>query len=515
MDKDNLVLEQSFNSQTSPEEVFLQKHFLYQLDNNGSSNYNRNEVEFLTTSWSNNGKFMDLREGFIMIPMVMELTSGVDISTVNMKLKNDNLNFINSAMIDYNNENVLQSNPEITPYLIFNKKMKSRFDDEKLQDHTGFRSDVNYDWKYNDHDGVYIPTDEFKKIKDPFYVNEATRDKVFNPTQKSGINYLEKVDANTKYYYYNCFIRLKDLPFTDSLTLSRGSNIRILLTLNQFEMTLTKTVVAAGPPAANPPIAAQNFISVTSTFNGSSCPVLLDRDVINGLLATDGSHLTVKCKVAEINGHKHSLSQCRLYSPAYTLSHETKQKLESSPQRHLVYNDVYVNHLRSVGKESFNFLLTNSITRLKRLIIVPYLKSTANGSIGWSSVHSPFTEDGVSHPAPNFIQDFNVSISGVNVYSTSRKYKWEQYLDELHCSYGAEGGLEDGQTTGMFGLDSYENNNGYIVVDLSRKVPEDVNVPVSVEISGVNSGEKEMEFLCYLEIEKDIKIDATTGMKLM
>ena len=100
-------------------------------------------------------------------------------------------------------------------------------------------------------------------------------------------------------------------------------------------------------------------------------------------------------------------------------------------------------------------------------------------------------------------------------FFTSRKFKWEQYLDEIHCSYGSEGGLEDGQTTGMFGLDSYENNNGYIVVDLSRKLPEDVNVPVSVEISGVNAGEKEMEFLCYLEIEKDIKIDATTGMKLM
>ena len=179
MDKDNLVLEQSFDSQTSPEEVFLQKQFLYQLDNNGSSNYNRNEVEFLTTSWSNNGKFMDLREGFIMIPMVMELTSDVDISTVSLKIKNDNLNFINSAMIDYNNENVLQSNPEITPYLIFNKKMKSRFDDEKLQEHTGFRSDIGYDWDYDDNDGVYIPTDEFNKIKDPFYVNDAARDNKF------------------------------------------------------------------------------------------------------------------------------------------------------------------------------------------------------------------------------------------------------------------------------------------------------------------------------------------------
>jgi hypothetical protein len=416
-------------------------------------------------------------------------------------------------MIDYNNENVLQSNPEITPYLIFNKKMKSRFDDEKLQEHTGFRSDIGYDWDYNDNDGVYIPTAEFNKIKDPFYVNEVGRDKVVKPTQKSGINYFEYVDIHTHYYYYNCFIRLKDLPFTDSLTLSRGSNIRILLTLNQFEMTLTKTIVVEDL-AANPQVVAQNFISVNSTFNGSSCPVLLDRNIIGGLL-TNGQHLTVKCKVAEINGHKHSLSQCRLYSPAYTLSLETKEKIDNSPQRHLVYNDVYVNHLRSVGKESFNFLLTNSITRLKRLIIVPYLKSTSNGTIGWSSVHSPFCEDGVSHPSPNFIQDFNVSISGVNVYSTSRKYLWEVYLDEINCSYGSEGGLEDGQSTGMFGLDSYENNNGYIVVDLSRKLPEDVNVPVSVQISGVNAGEKELEFLCYLEIEKDIKIDAITGMKLM
>lgn len=513
MDKDNLVLEQSFDSQSSPDEVFLQKQLLYQLDNNGSSNYNRNEVEFLTTSWSNNGKFMDLREGFVVIPMVFELTSNRDISTIDLKLKNDNLSFINSAMIDYNNENVLQSNPEISPYLIFNKKMTSRFDDETLQSHTGFRSDVDYDWNYDDNDGVYLPTTEFDKIKSPFYVADAEKNKVVSPTQVSGANYKQVVDANTHYYYYNCFIRLKDLKFTDSLTLSRGSNVRLLLTLNQMEMTITKEIINANANA-NPPVVGVNRLNLTTnTLQGSSCPFLLDRTVINGFADTD--YLTVKCKVAEINGYKHSLSQCRLYAPAYTLSTEVKKRIESSPQRHLIYNDVYVNHLRDVKLGSFNFLLTNSITRLKRLIIVPYLKSTQNGAIGWNSVQSPFTEDGVSHPAPNFIQDFNVSISGVNVYSTSRKFKWEQYLDELHCSYGAEGGLEDGQSTGMFGMDGYESNNGYLVVDLSRKVPEDEKVPVSVEISGVNAGAKELEFLCYLEIEKDIKIDATTGMKLM
>jgi len=502
MDKDNLVLSQSTENQDSPDEVFLQKQFLYQLDTNGSSDYSRNEIEYVTSSWSNSGKFINLREGVAVIPLVFSVkTNNHDIpADFDLKLKSDNLNIINSFMCDYNNENVVQANPEISPYLQFLKNTSSSVDDTKLMAHTGLRDTTKYDWDYDDVLGSYLKTVEFDKIPNPFYKENTQKELLLGTVdEKTGINYVNKDAAREHFYYYNCFIRLKDLPFMDSMVLSRGSNLRMLFTLNQLYMKIEN-----------------NAGSITQTMNkkGSSCPFLLSTvDIMTKLIINSGDNVEITCAVAKTDNSKtHALGQSRLYAPAYTLSPEVKKSFEVSPQRHLVYNDVHMNHIRKVSKGSFNYLVTNAITRLKRLIIVPYLSE--NGSIGWESSSSPFTEDGSSHPAPCSIQDFNVSVSGVNVYSSSRKFKFEQYLDELDGSYGAEGGLIDGQRTGLFGLQDYESNQGYIVVDLSRKNEPDETVPVSIEISGVNSGTKDLELLCYMEIEKDVKMDCVTGMKL-
>lgn len=499
MDKDNLVLSQSSENQDSPDEVFLQKQLLYQLDSNGSSDYSRNEVEFVTSSWSNSGKFLNLREGFAVIPLVFEVESNNAIGNLELKLKSDNLNIINSFMCDYNNENVVQANPEISPYLQFVKNTTSSFDDTKLMAHTGLRDTTQYKWEYSDGNGVYMESDEFDKIPSPFYVENSQKELLLGTiTEKSGINYAKKTDTYIHYYYYNCFIRLKDLPFMDKMVMSRGSNIRMLFTLNQLELTISND---------------SGTVKQSINKKGSSCPFLLKLDDVMGLVGTDGDHLTVKCNVAKTTtSQTHALGQARLYAPAYTLSPEVKKSFEVSPQRHLVYNDIHMNHIRKVPPGSFNYLVTNAISRLKRLIIVPY--HTENGTLGWDSLSSPFTEDGLCHPAPCTIQDFNVSVSGVNIYSTSRKFKFEQYLDELDCSFGSEGGLIDGQTTGLFGLQDYESNQGYIVVDMSRKSEPDETVPVSIEISGSLGGSKHMDFLCYLELEKDITIDCITGMKL-
>lgn len=512
MDKDNLVWANSKKLQDSPDEVFYEKKYLYQIDTNGSSNYTRNEVEFQTTSWSNSGKFIDLKEGVVVIPLLFKVESNVNLNSISdasgnpspfdlkLKLKSDNLNIINSAMIEYNNEQIVQSNPEITSYLQFLKNTTSSFDDTKLMDFTGIRDTTAYDWYWDGEDGVHFPTEEFDKINFPFYENGSkNKDVIFGTTShSSGVNFVNRSSSAVHYYYYNCFIRLKDLPFFSSMPLSRGANLRMLFTLNQMEMTLTRK---------------SSGIIKSITKKGNSCPFLLDPQKINDLLFNNDDYVKVTCSVGQLDdNHKHAINQCRLYAPAYTLSPFVKKELELSPQRHLVYNDVHMNHIRKVETGSFNILLTNSITRLKRLIIVPYLNQS--GSLGWSSVESPYCEDGLCHPSAVNITDFNVSVSGVNVYSTSRKFKFETYLDEMNCAFGSESGLENGQSTGLFGMFGYENNQGYIVVDLSRKSPDDETQTVSLEISGTNNTLKSLDFLCYMEIEKDFKIDCMTGEKL-
>ena len=510
MDKDNLVLEQSKQSQDSPDEVFYEKQYLYQIDTNGSRDYSRNEVEFQTTSWSNSGKFLDLKEGVVVIPLVFQVESDKAIDgDFELKLKSDNLNIINSVMFEYNNESVVQSNPEITSYLQFLKNTSSSFDDTKLMDFTGIRDTTAYDWKWDNALGVHFSTEEFNKIKSPFKKNEVNNKHLVegDTSNSSGVNYVDEDNKTSAagdgkyhiYYYYNCYIRLKDFPFMNSMPLSRGANIRMLFTLNQLEMTLKRGAGAA--------------VSQSMTKRGNACPFLLDHTKVLASIPAADDTITISCNVSQNGAGKHSLNYCRLYAPAYTLSPFVKKELEASPQRHLIYNDVLINHIRDISPGgAFNKLITNSITRLKRLIIVPYLNKS--GSMGWSSVESPYCEDGLCHPSAINITDFNVSVSGVNVYSTSRKFKFETYLDEMNCAFGVEAGLQNGVSTGLFGMFGYENNQGYIVVDLSRKSEADETQPVSLEISGVNNSPQQLHFLCYMEIEKDFKIDCMTGAKL-
>lgn len=507
-DRDNLVLKQSTTSQESPSEPFLEKKLVYREDNNNSSNYSTNTIEIDMHNWSTSGAFFNHSEGFMIIPIVFHVSSTADLTDFDLQLKSDNLHFINSVAIDYNNSPLVQANVEISPYLDFLKKTTCTFSEELLQSHTGFRYNSN-EWDFDPHYGLY--TDNVNTIShNKFYSSSDTKQQLYglDYDKTKCINYVEKTTkgvekpTNDHYYYYNCFIRLKDLPFMNSMTLTRGATLKLTMTLNQVEMVFTKS---------------GGKITQETIKKGHGTPFLIDKSKLEEILGPD-DHLFIKCGVAQIDNHKHALSHVRLYSPAYTLNPLIKSQIQSSPQRKLVFNDVYVNHIRRIQKGNFNYSVNNNITRVKRLIIFPLVTSNTsetspngNGLMGFDSLSSPFYD---SAPAPVNIENFNVSVSGLNVYTTNKKFKFENYLDELDCKFGNEAGMENGMLSGVFGLDDYQNNHNYIVVDLSRKLPFDENINVSIDISGENKGTRDLDFICYLEIEKDITLDVFTGQHL-
>lgn len=503
-DRDNLVLKQSTTSQESPSEPFLEKKLVYKEDNNNSSNYSTNQIEIDMNSWSTSGAFFNHSEGFMIIPIVFHLNSNKDLTSsgLDLKIKSDNLHFINSVAVDYNNSPLVQANVEISPYLDFLKKTTCSYDEESLLRHTGFRRNEE-DWDFDPHYGVYNKHLEFLGVDD-FYSNSDTKQVLYGSDydKLKCINYVEKT-TNDHYYYYNCFIRMKDLPFMNSMTLTRGATLKLTLTLNQLDMVFKNEA---------------GTITQNTIKKGHGTPFLIDNTKLETLLSDPNDNLTIKCGVAQIGDHKHALSHVRLYSPAYTLTPLIKSQIQSSPQRKLVFNDVYINHIRRIPKGNFNYSVNNNITRVKRLIIFPLISSNTsettpngNGLMGFDSLSSPFYD---SAPAPVNIENFNVSVSGLNVYTTNKKFKFENYLDELDCKFGVEAGLENGMTSGVFGLKEYQNNHNYIVVDLSRKLPFDENINVSIDISGENKGTRDLDFICYLEIEKDITLDVFTGQHL-
>ena len=72
MSIDNLVLDESINNDMSESE-FIKKEWLYVNDQNGQSYQSQLNID--TTTLSNCGAYQNISEGFLVIPLVVTLTS--------------------------------------------------------------------------------------------------------------------------------------------------------------------------------------------------------------------------------------------------------------------------------------------------------------------------------------------------------------------------------------------------------------------------------------------------------
>lgn len=475
---------------------FLKKELLYQIDNNNSTNYSRNQVQFETSSFSNSGKFLDMRDGFISIPLVMTITrdAGHGISENNAKqllqMKASNLSIIDSIQVEMNNNTVVQQTRNVASLLNFKLHSTISDGDDKIHGHhMGYQKPSSTDWSYVSEEGLH--NDTAVSMNKNFYHEKKEGVLSVADLKAKGANCQETTGlVNT--FFYDCIIRLRDLPFFEKMPLVRGSLMKITLTLNQADMKIT--------------VAGDKKTAFLSTLAGSFCPVIRK---VGGEVADYEEDISVK--VVSNNGVVHpTKNQCRLYVPAYTLENSAEQSYLSLGSKKVLYEDVYFQRLRKVDG-GFQSVLTNSLARMKRLVIIPVLSASANGSLAIDPQSSPFTADGVGTTSACRISNFNVQLSGSNVYSSPITYSYQHFLLEQDGATGVDGGKQTGMSSGQISLKDFESNYGYMVVDLSRRNKFDDNVPLSVQVSGTVTSVKALDLLCYIEYEKDVTIDITTG----
>ena len=491
----------SSESGSKQEQPFLSKQLLHVIDNNGSPNYSRNQVQFETISLSNNGKWSDYRDGFISLPLVFTLTrdAGHAITADDAKnivqMKASNLNIIDSVQIDLNNQSVVQQTRNIAPLLVFKQHTTYSLNDVEIHGHTtGYRKDSSEDWSYVVEEGMKNNNPATRPYHD---MNTAVMSAV--NVKMMGGNCQEVVNLGLSHvFYYDCIIRLKDLPFFEKMPMVRGANVKITLTLNQFDSTLTvDTDLKTG---------------VQMNLKGSYCPVMRCYD-LEGSNARSDYVETLRCDVVSNGlGQTHTKNQCRLYVPCYIMAPSCESQYVGLGSKKVLYTDFYFQRLRSI-QGGFNSLISNALSRMKRLVIIPMLLASANGTLQIEPQSSPYTSE-PSTTAPHFIQNFNVALSGTNVYQSAITYKYESFLDEMAGAYGVNAGKETGVCSSLISLKDYESNYGYIVVDLSRRYQYDEMTPLSVQVSGTVASPKALDLFCYIEYEKDVTIDLATGQIL-
>jgi hypothetical protein len=211
-----------------------------------------------------------------------------------------------------------------------------------------------------------------------------------------------------------------------------------------------------------------------------------------------------------------TLSSVRVYCCLYDLSPQAESMyLAKVPTKNIVYNDFLSFQILNVGAgANFNQILTNSIAKGRRLIIVPQIAAAFNtaGTAGTiAPMNSPFTSSPCT-TSNTSITNFNVLVSGANLYQQNLNYSVEHFIQELRKTNSVNGGMSLGMSSGLINQLEYESGYRYIVSDLSRCPSEaSDNVSKSIQVIGTNSSKYPVDLFCFLQFERNIEIDISTG----
>jgi len=212
------------------------------------------------------------------------------------------------------------------------------------------------------------------------------------------------------------------------------------------------------------------------------------------------------------------ITSTRLYCPAYTLSPLAEQRLYSlCPTKKIVYNDIFYYTFNNVPPGTFSFLVTNGIPNLRGCLVCPFLPRASNGVAGLATttdtILSPFCSSPAS-PDPISLTNFNIQVSGKNLFITNLLYDYETFAEQLVSSNQLNGSLTTSLASGQVGFSEFEGLYRYYYGNVSRSIPSEDGVAKAVQVLGTNNSTQTINFIVFLEFERTMTIDLRTGARI-
>jgi hypothetical protein len=132
----------------------------------------------------------------------------------------------------------------------------------------------------------------------------------------------------------------------------------------------------------------------------------------------------------------------------------------------------------------------------------------------FSPLISPFgSEPSTTSPLPGgALTEFNCRVGGKNILSNNQKYGWEVFQQNVMGVESINGGQTIGLTSGLISERHWKNNYQYYVFDCSRSDNE--NMPVGIELIGINNSLVALDLHVFCEIKKEFVVDLATGSRL-
>lgn len=349
--------------------------------------------------------------------------------------------------------------------------------------------------------------------------------------------------ANLRWFAIDAVIRLKDVAdFFQKCPLLKGSTMRLYLNTNQcyFQVTQTAPTYAAATGALN----AQSILSLTASpvilGGGGTNPVVYSS---NGLgqgssvltpLQSDGAAAAtavvnvavsiVRTQFSQMPTQNLScpISSVRLYAPAYTMSPIAEQRyLSLTPTKRVVYNDIFQFSFPNQSVNSpFNILVTNGIPNIRSVLVLPLLPSASNGTaaggaVRSASILSPFCSTPAS-PDPLVIQNFQIQISGKNLFINQLQYDYEVFVEQLVSSNQLNGSLTTSLASGLVSKQDFQSLYRYYYGNCSRSLPSEEGVAKAIQIQGtiLSPLATAVDLMVFVEFEREVTIDVRTGARI-
>ena len=132
-----------------------------------------------------------------------------------------------------------------------------------------------------------------------------------------------------------------------------------------------------------------------------------------------------------------------------------------------------------------------------------------------STLLSPFCSTPAS-PDPIAITNFQVQVSGRNLFNNQLQYDFEVFYEQLVSSNQLNGGLTTSLSSGLVSRRDFESLYRYYYANCSRSLPSEEGVSKAIQILGtiVSPIATVVDLMVFVEFEREITIDVRTGARI-
>lgn len=547
---DKYLFKNGLQDDSGKELVFKSKTWIPIGDNNGTS-YTSKRVNFDLASIANSGEdYFNPSESMVQIPLVLSVrttntTASASLLANNSTtatqnafvagLKNGSYNIINSINYKINGNEIITN--DRCENMKINYEVLSTWNTDTMlkrgEDLHFYKDDAN-SLGYSSAHGVYNNViDDVAFASTTGFTNDANvgkrermRRTSINPSatehspfmdvakmQQSHNDYVVVDDlTNNNVQCLNYMIlasfKLGDLhPLFRNMPLTKNISqyLSIELNVNTIATTTYSTAHVITGVSLND---ETNTLPYQLTAAGRGLP----------LRASNGGTIETCLSVRKgIFGSTptHDIGRCEFQACFVRLNDVYNDAYLSDSIRNIVYNECYAqfgSELAGVGTTStVNQLISGNFRKLRKLIIMPFLASSAN-VIGLSPIKSPFSsEPSTLSPCLKACDNLQVRVGTKNVYQKALQYDWEQFTNEVQPDNVMNGAMDNELMSGLISRSDWQKCYGFKVVDLSRIVPENDMEPKQITVQFTNNSVKAMDYYVFVYYEKSMELTISTG----